>query len=155
MAVLILAKHDNKTLNDAISRTVSAAKKVGSAVTVLIGEEELVSCAVWSAEPQAPSPRMHLRWAKSISTFFLSAPEIAYASVSAMSRAIWRAVSWMEQDLRRGCRGSPAPFQTGAHFKEPLSAAASDPGMGSLPVQRIGPFDREFGAGGIAAEVPR
>ena len=40
-----------------------------------------------------PSPRMRLRWAKSISTFFRSFIEISYCSVLAMSRATWRASS--------------------------------------------------------------
>ena len=34
-----------------------------------------------------PSPRMRLRWAKSISTFFLSRIEMTYCLVLAMSRA--------------------------------------------------------------------
>ncbi len=36
-------------------------------------------------------PRILLRWAKSISTFFRSFIEITYCSVSAISRATWRA----------------------------------------------------------------
>ena len=40
-----------------------------------------------------PSPRMRLRWAKSISTFFRSFIEISYCLVLAMSRATWRASS--------------------------------------------------------------
>ena len=40
-----------------------------------------------------PRPRMRLRWAKSISTFFLSFIEMSYWRVLAMSRATWRASS--------------------------------------------------------------
>lgn len=40
-----------------------------------------------------PNPRMRLRWAKSISTFFLSRMETTYCLVLAISRATWRASS--------------------------------------------------------------
>ena len=36
MAVLILAKHDNATLNDATAKTVTAAKAIGGDITVLV-----------------------------------------------------------------------------------------------------------------------
>jgi len=42
MAVLILAKHDNATLNDATAKTVTAAKAIGGDITVLVAGE---SCA--------------------------------------------------------------------------------------------------------------
>ena len=36
MAVLILAKHDNASLNDATAKTVTAAKAMGGDITVLV-----------------------------------------------------------------------------------------------------------------------
>ena len=36
MAVLILAKHDNSSLNDATAKTVTAAKAMGGDITVLV-----------------------------------------------------------------------------------------------------------------------
>ena len=41
MAVLILAKHDNATLNDATAKTVTAAKAMGGDITVLVAGERL------------------------------------------------------------------------------------------------------------------
>ena len=40
-----------------------------------------------------PRPRMRLRWANNISTFFRSLIEMSYCLVLAMSRATWRASS--------------------------------------------------------------
>jgi electron transfer flavoprotein alpha subunit len=40
MAVLILAKHDNKVLNDATSKAVSAAKQMGGDITVLVAGQD-------------------------------------------------------------------------------------------------------------------
>ena len=48
-----------------------------------------------------PSPRMRLRCAKSISTFFLSRIEIAYCLVFAISRATCRASSWSSRVILR------------------------------------------------------
>ena len=54
-----------------------------------------------------PSPRMRLRCAKSISTFFLSLEEISYSSVSAISRAMSLAPSWIDRrSYARAGRGS-------------------------------------------------
>ncbi len=36
MPILVIAKHDNSTLNDATARTVSAAKKIGGDVHMLV-----------------------------------------------------------------------------------------------------------------------
>jgi electron transfer flavoprotein alpha subunit len=40
MAVLILAKHNNATLNDATAKTVTAAKALGGAITVLVAGKD-------------------------------------------------------------------------------------------------------------------
>ena len=48
-----------------------------------------------------PSPRMRLRWAKSISTFFRSRIEMTYCLVLAMSRATWRASSCSSRVILR------------------------------------------------------
>ena len=56
-----------------------------------------------------PNPRMRLRWAKSISTFFRSRIEILYCFVLAMSRATWRASSSCSRLIVR-------VFVSGQHF---------------------------------------
>ena len=48
-----------------------------------------------------PKPRMRLRWANSISTFFRSLHEIAYCLILAMSRATWRASSCSSRVILR------------------------------------------------------
>ncbi len=48
-----------------------------------------------------PKPRMRLRWAKSISTFFRSFIEISYWRVLAISRATWRASSCSSRVILR------------------------------------------------------
>jgi hypothetical protein len=54
---------------------------------------------------------MRLRWANSISIFFRSRHEVAYASVAAMSRAMSRAPSWIERGiLRAGAFGRQRGF---------------------------------------------
>ena len=45
MAVLILAKHDNATLNDATAKTVTAAKAVGGDITVLVAGQACAAVA--------------------------------------------------------------------------------------------------------------
>ena len=40
MAVLILAKHDNKTLIDATAKAVTAAKAMGGDITVLVAGQD-------------------------------------------------------------------------------------------------------------------
>lgn len=53
-----------------------------------------------------PRPRIRLRWAKSISTFFRSLQEIAYWVVWVMARATSREGSWIDRvTLRFGCVG--------------------------------------------------
>jgi hypothetical protein len=46
-------------------------------------------------------PRMRLRWAKSISTFFRSRIEMTYCLVLAISRATWRASSCSSRVIER------------------------------------------------------
>jgi electron transfer flavoprotein alpha subunit len=50
MAVLILAKHDNKTLNDATSKAVSAAKQMGGDITVLVAGRDCKAVAEAAAK---------------------------------------------------------------------------------------------------------
>jgi electron transfer flavoprotein alpha subunit len=45
MAVLILAKHDNKALNDATAKTVTAAKAMGGDITLLVAGENCAGVA--------------------------------------------------------------------------------------------------------------
>jgi electron transfer flavoprotein alpha subunit len=45
MAVLILAKHDNRTLNDATAKTVTAAKAMGGDITVLVAGHDCAAVA--------------------------------------------------------------------------------------------------------------
>jgi hypothetical protein len=57
-------------------------------------------------------PRMRLRWAKSISTFFRSFIEITYCSVFAMSRATWRASSCSSRVIdRKSMLGQQRDFE--------------------------------------------
>ncbi|TFG84278.1 MAG: electron transfer flavoprotein subunit alpha/FixB family protein, partial [Hyphomicrobiales bacterium] len=47
MAILLLAKHDNASLNEATSKTVTAAKQIGGDIHVLVAGH---NCAVVAAE---------------------------------------------------------------------------------------------------------
>jgi len=52
-----------------------------------------------------------LRWANSISTFFLCRREVTQASVLAMARALSRAASWIDREtLREGMFGQHVGF---------------------------------------------
>ncbi len=66
-----------------------------------------------------PSPRIRLRWAKSISTFFGSLQEIASSSVLPISRANCRAPSISDRATRRG-----TPFGRHFIFREQTSRSA-------------------------------
>ncbi len=50
MAVLVFAKHDNATLNDATAKTVTAAKALGGEIHVLVAGQD---CAAVAAEAAA------------------------------------------------------------------------------------------------------
>jgi electron transfer flavoprotein alpha subunit len=49
MAVLVYAKHDNATLNDATAKTVTAAKGLGGEITVLVAGENAAAVAAEAA----------------------------------------------------------------------------------------------------------
>ena len=55
--------------------------------------------AAWPRRRRLPSLRMCFRWAKSISTSFLSFAETSYSLVAVVSRAIWRAPSLQKQRI--------------------------------------------------------
>ncbi len=55
MAVLVFAKHDNTTLNDATSKTVKAAIGVGSEITVLVAGENCADVAAQAAKLEGVS----------------------------------------------------------------------------------------------------
>ncbi len=63
MAVLILAKHDNATLNDATSKTVSAAKKIGGDITVLVAGQDCAAVAEAAAKLDGVSKVIHVEGA--------------------------------------------------------------------------------------------
>ncbi len=50
MAVLILAKHDNRALNEATSKTVTAAKAIGGDITVLVAGQDCAAVAEAAAK---------------------------------------------------------------------------------------------------------
>jgi electron transfer flavoprotein alpha subunit len=60
MAVLILAKHDNATLNDATAKTVTAAKAMGGDITVLVAGKDCVAVAEAAATLDGVSRVIHV-----------------------------------------------------------------------------------------------
>jgi electron transfer flavoprotein alpha subunit len=63
MAVLILAKHDNATLNDATAKTVTAAKAMGSDITVLVAGENCAAAAEAAARLDGVARVIHVEGA--------------------------------------------------------------------------------------------
>jgi electron transfer flavoprotein alpha subunit len=63
MAVLILAKHDNATLNDATSKTVTAAKAIGGDITVLVAGENAGAVAEAAAKLDGVTKVLHVEGA--------------------------------------------------------------------------------------------
>jgi len=60
MAVLILAKHDNKSLNDATAKTVTAAKAMGGDITVLVAGENVGAVAEAAAKLDGVKKVIHV-----------------------------------------------------------------------------------------------
>jgi electron transfer flavoprotein alpha subunit len=63
MAVLILAKHDNKALNDATAKTVTAAKAMGGDITVLVAGENCAAVAEAAAKLDGVGRVIHVEGA--------------------------------------------------------------------------------------------
>jgi electron transfer flavoprotein alpha subunit len=59
MAVLIIAKHDNKTLNDATAKTVTAAKPMGGDITVLVAGQDAGAAAEAAARLDGVKKVLH------------------------------------------------------------------------------------------------
>jgi electron transfer flavoprotein alpha subunit len=60
MAVLILAKHDNRTLNDATAKTVTAAKAIGGDITVLVAGQDCAAVAEAAARLDGVNKVVHV-----------------------------------------------------------------------------------------------
>ena len=60
MAVLILAKHDNTTLNDATAKAVTAAKAMGGDITVLVAGQDCAAVATAAAELAGVAKVVHV-----------------------------------------------------------------------------------------------
>ena len=60
MAVLILAKHDNAHLNDATSKTVTAAKAIGGDITVLVAGQGAAAAAEAAAKLDGVAKVIHV-----------------------------------------------------------------------------------------------
>ncbi len=60
MAVLILAKHDNETLNDATAKTVTAAKAMGGDITVLVAGHDCAAVAEAAARLDGVAKVIHV-----------------------------------------------------------------------------------------------
>jgi electron transfer flavoprotein alpha subunit len=63
MAVLILAKHDNATLNDATAKTVTAAKAMGGEITVLVAGKDCAAVAEAAARLDGVAKVVHVEGA--------------------------------------------------------------------------------------------
>ncbi len=63
MAVLILAKHDNATLNDATARTVTAAKGLGGDIHVLVAGENCAAVAEEASKVDGVAKVIHVEGA--------------------------------------------------------------------------------------------
>ncbi len=63
MAVLILAKHDNSTLNDATARTVTAAKGLGGDIHVLVAGENCAAVAEEASKVDGVAKVIHVEGA--------------------------------------------------------------------------------------------
>ena len=60
MAVLILAKHDNETLNDATAKTVTAAKAMGGDISVLVAGHDCAAVAEAAARLDGVAKVIHV-----------------------------------------------------------------------------------------------
>ena len=60
MAVLILAKHDNASLNDATAKTVTAAKKMGGDIDVLVAGQDAQAVAEAAARLDGVAKVIHV-----------------------------------------------------------------------------------------------
>ena len=60
MAVLILAKHDNKALNDATAKAVTAAKQLGGEITVLVAGQDCAAVAAAAAKLDGVAKVVHV-----------------------------------------------------------------------------------------------
>ena len=60
MAVLILAKHDNAALNDATAKTVTAAKKMGGDIHVLVAGQDAQAVAEAAARLDGVKKVIHV-----------------------------------------------------------------------------------------------
>jgi electron transfer flavoprotein alpha subunit len=60
MAVLVLAKHDNATLNDATAKTVTAAKAMGGDITVLVAGKDCAAVAEAAAKLDGVAKVIHV-----------------------------------------------------------------------------------------------
>jgi electron transfer flavoprotein alpha subunit len=60
MSVLILAKHDNATLNDATSKTVTAARSMGGDIHVLVAGENCADVAAQAATLEGVAKVIHV-----------------------------------------------------------------------------------------------
>jgi len=63
MAVLILAKHDNATLNDATARTVTAAKGLGGDIHVLVAGQDCAAVAEEASKVDGVAKVIHVEGA--------------------------------------------------------------------------------------------
>ncbi len=60
MAVLILAKHDNETLNDATAKAVTAARAMGGDITVLVAGQDCAGIAEAAARIEGVAKVIHV-----------------------------------------------------------------------------------------------
>ena len=60
MAILVLAKHDNETLNDATSKTVTAARAMGGDIHVLVAGENCGEVAAEAAKLEGAAKVIHV-----------------------------------------------------------------------------------------------
>ena len=63
MAVLIVAKHDNKTLIDATAKAVTAAKAMGGEITVLVAGQDCATVAAEAARLEGVAKVVHVEGA--------------------------------------------------------------------------------------------
>jgi electron transfer flavoprotein alpha subunit len=63
MAVLVYAKHDNAHLNDVVAKTVTAAKKLGGDIHVLVAGEECAAAAEEAARLDGVAKVLHVEGA--------------------------------------------------------------------------------------------
>ncbi|MEM8571183.1 MAG: electron transfer flavoprotein subunit alpha/FixB family protein [Pseudomonadota bacterium] len=64
MAVLVYAKHDNSTLNDATAKTMTAAKAMGGDITVLVAGDDCASVAEEASKLDGAAKVLHVEGAQ-------------------------------------------------------------------------------------------